>query len=111
VTVIVPPGVARATGMPVYFSKAMREGASLEEKVEFLLGRDQEAQERENDYEARLSAIEGETPERLEELQRGMERHVAEALEAAHREYQPLRILGAVLLALGLFCVTVANLV
>jgi hypothetical protein len=63
------------------------------------------------DLGARLTAIEEGTPERLEELRRGMELHVAQAVEAAHREYLPLRILGALLLALGLGCVTVANFV
>ncbi len=108
-TVTLEPGVVRATGMPVYFSRSLREGASLEERVEFLIRRDEEAQQRENDHEARLTAIEGETPERLEELRSAMELHVADSLEAAHRAYRELRIFGAVLLALGLGCATAAN--
>ena len=51
-----------ATGVGVALSAsavdAVSEGASLEGKVAFLLRRDQEAQRRENDYQARLTAIE-----------------------------------------------------
>jgi hypothetical protein len=88
---------------------SVREGASLEDQVAFLLRRDQQAQERENALDARLTAIEGETPKRLDELRSGMELHVAEALAAAHRAYQEARIFGALLLVLGLGCVTAAN--
>lgn len=38
-----------------------------------------------------------------------MEVHVAEALDAAQRDYREVRILGVVLLAVGLACVTAAN--
>ena len=105
------PGVVRVTGMPLYFTRRIREGASLVEKVEYLLGRDQEAQERENDHDKRLTALEGETPERLEELRSAMELHVVDRLAAAHRAYLELRIFGAVLLAVGLGCATAANFV
>jgi hypothetical protein len=90
---------------------SISEGASLEQKVEFLLRRDQEAQQRKNEHAARLNAIEGETPKRLEDLRSEMELHVAEALAAAHGEYLELRVFGAGLLTLGVFCVTAANFV
>jgi hypothetical protein len=85
--------------------------ATLEQKVEYLIRRNEQAQQREDEYAARLAALESGTPEQLAELRRGMEFHVAESLAVARREYLPLRILGAFLLALGLACTTTANFV
>ena len=85
------------------------ENASLEEKVEFLLRRDRDAQRIENDLGRRLRAIEEEAPRRLEELRAGMEQHVATTLEDAFGEYRPLRAFGAFLLAAGLGLVTAGN--
>jgi hypothetical protein len=38
-----------------------------------------------------------------------MEAYVADALDAAHRQYLELRLLGAVLLGIGLACATAGN--
>ena len=83
---------------------------SLEDKVEYLLRRDQDAQRRENELNARLDRIERETSERLAELRGEMETHVAHELDALRVEYRPLRVAGTIALVIGLACVTVAAL-
>lgn len=89
--------------------KSVGAEASLERKIEFLLQRDQEAQEEANQFRARLDAVECGSAKRLEELREGMERHVAESLVAAHEQYLPLRLLGAAVLFVGVGCATAAN--
>jgi hypothetical protein len=82
---------------------------TLEEKVAFLLERDREAQRGHQAVTDRVGALEAKTPEQLEELRERMEAHVTRELTTALEDYRPLRVSGAVLLALGLSCVTVAN--
>lgn len=84
---------------------------SVEDKVEYLLRRDQDAQRRLNEHDARLDRIEGETTERLAELRGEMETHVAHELSAAVEAYRPLRVVGTIALVVGLACVTAATLV
>jgi hypothetical protein len=83
---------------------------SLEDKVEYLLRRDQDAQRRANELDARLDRIEAESTERLAELRGQMETHVARELTAAQEAYRPLRVAGTVALVIGLACVTAATL-
>lgn len=89
--------------------KSVSSDASLEEKVEFLLSRDQEAQSRINVLTDRIEAIEAETPRQLDRLRDQMETHVTRELVAARDEYRPLRIGGTIALAIGLLCMSVAN--
>ena len=84
--------------------------ASLEDKVEYLRRRDQEAQRRLNEHDDRLDRIEAESPERLAELRGDMETHVAHELSAALEAYRPLRVVGTIALVIGLACVTLATL-
>lgn len=91
--------------------KTISQDASLEEKVDFLLRRDQEAQRDVNEVRKQIARIERESPERIEELRSEMKQHVADVLAATHREHLPLRLVGIVALVLGLACVTVANFV
>jgi hypothetical protein len=91
--------------------KHVHPDATIEEKVAFLVQRDQEAQRDVNELNERLTAIETETPRRLEELRGQMHTHVARELTEAMTAYRPLRIGGTVALAIGLLCVTVANFV
>lgn len=58
----------------------------------------------------RLGRLEAESPERLNELRRTMETHVARKLSAALEAYRPLRVIGTIALFIGLVCVTVAAL-
>lgn len=104
-------GVYGLTGHAAGLVHGVREDASLEEKVAFLIRRNELTQERMDEVGARLTAIEEGTPERLEELRFAMERHIAEAIDIAHRAYLPLRIVGAVLLVVGLGSVTAASFV
>jgi len=108
---VVVVGVADAFDMSDHASvmKSADPNASLEEKVAFLLQRDQEAQRAANALSARLASTERESPKRLEELQGEMEQHVTDTLAAAHGLYLPLRLVGAGLLVVGLGCATAGN--
>jgi predicted Zn-dependent protease len=92
-------------------TRAAPADATLEEKVDFLLGRDQEAQSSVNTLTDRVAAIEAETPRQLDRLRDQMETHVTEELAAARDEYRPLRIAGTIALAIGLTCMSVASFV
>jgi len=83
---------------------------TLEQKVEYLLRRDEDAQRRANELEARLGRLESESPRRLAELREAMEEHVARELTAALEAYRPVRVAGTGALVLGLACVTAAAL-
>lgn len=80
--------------------------ASLEEKVGYLLRREQESQ---NAHDERLRAIEDSVPKQLDELRAETERHVSEEISAAEWQYRPLRFVGALALAVGLLLMTIAN--
>jgi hypothetical protein len=81
---------------------------TIEEKVEYLLRRDQNAQREANALAGRVSRLEAESPRALGEAQRRMEDHVTSELAAAQDEYRPLRVVGTILLVVGLACTTVA---
>jgi enolase len=91
--------------------KSVAAGASLEEKVAFLLRRDEEAQGAVNALAERVAAIEEQAPRQLEQLRGEMQAHVDQKIRAALDEYRELRVAGTVALGLGLACVTVANFV
>jgi hypothetical protein len=110
-TVTARAGVSAAGGLSASGFVSVSESASLDEKVAFLLRRDEENQRRSNALHARVAAIEQESPKRLEELRREFEQHVADALASAHEVYLPLRLTGAGLLVMGLGCATAANFV
>ena len=96
----------RASGI-----KGVGRDAIMEEKVAFLLQRDQEAQHAMNALVRRVEDIETAIPRELEELRKGVEAHVASELTAALEAYRPLRVAGTLALAVGLICVTTANFV
>jgi chromosome segregation ATPase len=83
--------------------------ATLEEKVEFLLKRDQEAQRDVNALRERIEDFERESPKRLDESRREIETRFERELKAAPEEYRLLRILGVIALVVGLGCATYAN--
>ena len=83
--------------------------ATLEERVDFLLRREEAAQEKLNAHDKRLSAIEDSLPRQLDELRAETERHVSEEISAAEWRYRPLRFVGALALAFGLALTTTAN--
>jgi hypothetical protein len=85
--------------------------ATLEQKVEFLLTRDQEAQRNVYALRGQIEDIQAESPKRLAQLREEVEAHFAQALNAALETHRLLRIRGAIALLLGLICVTYANFV
>ncbi|HET7856754.1 MAG TPA: hypothetical protein VFL41_09895 [Gaiellaceae bacterium] len=82
---------------------------TLEGKVDYLMRRDQDSQMFAALAE-RVNRLETESPQRLDELRRQMEGHVARELMAALEAYRPLRVVGTILLAVGLGSVTTATL-
>jgi hypothetical protein len=82
--------------------------ASLEEKVEFLLDRDQQTQRALNALRERLAETEKETPRQLTDPSLGDGGPRSGKITAALDRYRPVRFLGAVALTLGLGCTTAA---
>lgn len=83
--------------------------ATLEERVEYLLRREQEAQKKSNECEGRLRAIEEQLPKRLDELRAETREHVTTSITAAESQYRQFRFIGAVALAVGLLLTTAGN--
>jgi chromosome segregation ATPase len=81
----------------------------LEEKVEFLMRRNEEAQHAINRLNAEVESIKRQTDERFDEVHAGMTEHVSAVLAAVHGQYLPLRIVGTVAIALGLGLATWGN--
>jgi hypothetical protein len=103
-------GVDAAVGVELSASAVQRTGATtLEDKVEYLLRRDLDAQRQANELTGRVARLETESSRRLAELRRQMEDHVARELTAALEVYRPLRVVGTLALALGLVCVSAAT--
>jgi hypothetical protein len=84
--------------------------ASLEEQVAFLLRRNVESQTETNALAARIAALEEETPGRLEALRAELEEHVSRTVATAKEDYRTARVMGALVLVLGLALTTLANL-
>ena len=70
--------------------------ASLEDKVAFLLRREEQMQTKLDDLAEAVLALTDELASRLSEQRASMEAHLADALRAAHQAYLPLRLLGVV---------------
>lgn len=83
--------------------------ATLDEKVEFLLRRNEQSQREANVLTRRIDALQHETAEQLAHSQRDMEALIETRLEAERESYRPLRLLGVFALAIGLGIVTIAN--
>jgi hypothetical protein len=103
-------GAVAATGSISGVVSVSNQG-SLEDRVEFLLRREEATQQKLNAHDERLRAIEENVPERLDELRAETEEHVANELSAAESRYRPLRFVGALLLAAGLGLTTAGNFV
>ena len=83
--------------------------ATLEQKVEFLLSRDQEAQRDINALQKQIEDIQTESSKRLVQSRHEIETRFAQELKSAQDIHRPLRIWGAMALLFGLACVTYAN--
>lgn len=110
-TVTAGAGVSTAAALSARAIVSVAADASLEDKVAFLLRRDEQTQGRLTDLAVSVSALRDETATSLSQQRASMEAHVADSLRAAHEAYLPLRLLGVLLLTLGLGCTTAANFV
>jgi hypothetical protein len=88
---------------------SMSSEATLEQKVEFLLRRDQESQHTENRLGERVRDVERELARQLNELRGAMVEHVDRRLTAAQADYRTAREIGTAALVLGLAMTTWAN--
>ncbi len=88
---------------------SVKADATMEERVEYLLRRDQEAQKKLNEHDGRLRAIEEQVPEQLDELRAETREHVSTSITAAERRYRPLKFAGAIALVVGLGLTTAAT--
>jgi hypothetical protein len=108
-TVSAGSSVSTAMGLSARAIVSVAADASLEDKVAFLLRREQQTQERLADLAEGLTAQREGMARTLSEERASMEAHVADSLSAAHTAYLPLRLLGVALLAVGLGCVTATS--
>jgi hypothetical protein len=101
---------AIATGGRVSGVVDFNREAPLEEQVAFLLRRNVESQNETNALAARIAALEEETPGRLEALRAELEAHVSRSVATAKEDYRTARVMGVLVLVLGLVLTTLANL-
>lgn len=85
------------------------EDAPLEEKVEYLMRRDQAAQETAHRITERVEALEAESRQSVEDLRREVEALIETELRAAQEDFQAIRIGGTIALATGLALTTLGN--
>jgi hypothetical protein len=113
--VTVARSIGLASSIEIAGSLRRRRGcspdASLEEKVHFLLSRDTDAQRFEADVLERLRAIEETTESRLLEASKDLQRRLETRLSETAQEFRPLRVVGLVLLIIGLVATTAVNFV
>jgi hypothetical protein len=84
---------------------------TIDEKVEFLLRRDQEAQRDVNDLRGSVADLEAETSRRLDEFRDELKTYVDNELVASEADYKIARIGGTIALAIGLTLTTIGNFV
>lgn len=109
VTAHVSAGGAIAVGGYATVKKSVGEDATLEEKVRFLLTRDEEAQRDMQAVDRRVDELQKAIDSKLGALHSTMTAHVAESLDARHREYLALRLVGVALVVIGLTLATLGN--
>ncbi len=83
--------------------------ASLEEKVEYLLGRDEAAQRSANALNDRMRTLETETRRTAVELRGEVATRIEAETESAQADYRPVRIFGSVAFVVGLALTTWGN--
>jgi hypothetical protein len=84
---------------------------SVEERVEYLLRRDEVVQEKLDLLEHLIRAVRTEVGQGLADAAQTMEAHVAEEIQRAHRQHLPVRGAGIVSFVSGLALTTAANLI
>jgi hypothetical protein len=83
---------------------------TIDQKVEYLLRRDEAAQRDLNAFGDRVKRLEDESPGQVAKTEQELKEHVARELAAAHEKYRPLRQVGAILLVGGVVCLALATL-
>jgi hypothetical protein len=88
----------------------LREGAPMEEKVEFLMRREEETQERLGDLQEGLDALPERWSDDIEATAGTLRREQREGLDELRDEHLTARVGGVVLLVVGLVLATWGNL-
>lgn len=83
---------------------------TLEERVEWLLRRDHEAQRDVSDLAGRIAQVEGGVTELLKALRDELKSEIAGKIAAAQADFRAAHVLGTALLVLGLVLTTFAAL-
>lgn len=83
---------------------------TLNEKVEWLLRRDQEAQRDFNDLAARVGDLASDVTQLLDALREELRGEIASKIAAAQADLRVVRIVGTALLIIGLVLTTIAAL-
>jgi hypothetical protein len=89
--------------------KSVNPQATLQERVKFLLARDQEAQRDVNALNERLAAIERDVPRLLDDLRTVIEAELGKRLEETQANLRAARLYGIVALLIGLALTTAAS--
>jgi hypothetical protein len=105
----IPTAVSMELAGRVVAMRGIGDEAPVDDKLRFLLTRDQEAQRDVQELSHRVEDVEKATHARLDALDDKMKRHVGERLDTSHREYLGLRIIGVAFVVAGLVCATVGN--
>ena len=109
-TVVTPDPVAiNLRGERGALIKKVGASATLEQKVDFLISRDLEAQSHFNALRDRVDDLDQESTQRLQQARDEVERLFTEELTRMSRAYRVLKIFGAVALLVGLSCASFAN--
>ncbi|MGE3138438.1 MAG: hypothetical protein AB7I08_12360 [Thermoleophilia bacterium] len=103
--------VTLAVAVSGFATTAVSGTAPLEQKVAFLLQRDQEAQKKEQGLADEIKRLDKDVDKRLDALRDEMRGEYEAKLSAASEQYRSLRILGTFILFVGLVCTTWANFV
>jgi hypothetical protein len=103
-------GGAVAAGGHARAIVAVNPDASLEEKVEYLLRREQVAQDVADRLSERIKALASTIETQVAELRAETQARVTAESQAAVEADRPLRLIGALLLTVGLACQSVATL-
>ncbi len=91
--------------------KSLGDGATLEEKVAYLLRGDREAQEADNALAGRIEDLERDTVKRFDDAWAEMERYHEEKATEALNLHRGHRIWSSILLVAGLLCLVAAKFV
>jgi hypothetical protein len=109
--VSVGAGGARAGGFPPSGRASVGDEATLEEKVDYLLRRDQDVQDSLERLEGSLAALPGRWKTDVEQASQALRDEHARALAELRDRHMQARLLGVVLLAVGIVLATAGNLV